>query len=101
FLQASLLTPLYDFDAQSSPRGLPIRFQEVTPVRKPGKKATTQQKAAYREAKKTRRKEHPWSVSGTGLGGFERPACPGFDGCDLQRNALERLGNLRTKAYQS
>jgi hypothetical protein len=31
---------------------LPIRFQEVTPVRKPGKKATTQQKAAYREAKK-------------------------------------------------
>ena len=53
FLQASLLTPLYDFDAESSPRGLPIRFQEVTPVRKPGKNATTQQKVAYREAKKT------------------------------------------------
>jgi hypothetical protein len=38
FLQASLLTPLYAFDAESSPRGLPIRFQEVTPVRKPSKK---------------------------------------------------------------
>src|SRR5258708_38936547 len=46
FLQASLLTPLYHFDGESSPRGLPIRFEEVTPVRKPGKNATTQQKAA-------------------------------------------------------
>jgi hypothetical protein len=52
FLQASLLTPLYCFDGESSPRGLPIRFEEVTPVRKPGKKATTEQKAAYRQAKK-------------------------------------------------
>jgi hypothetical protein len=52
FLQASLLTPLYQFDGESSPRGLPIRFEEVTPVRKPGKNATTEQKAAYRQAKK-------------------------------------------------
>ena len=52
FLQASLLTPLYHFDGESSPRGLPIRFEEVTPVRKPGKNATTEQKAAYRQAKK-------------------------------------------------
>ena len=53
FLQASLLTPLYKFDGESSPRGLPIRFEEVTPVRKPGKNATAEQKAAYRQAKKT------------------------------------------------
>ena len=53
FLQASLLTPLYRLDGESSPRGLPLRFEEVTPVRKPGKKATTEQKAAYRQAKKT------------------------------------------------
>jgi len=53
FLQASLLVPLYRFDRESSPRGLPIRFEEVTPVRKPGKKATKEQKAAYRQAKKT------------------------------------------------
>lgn len=32
FLQASLLVPLYRFDRESSPRGLPIRFEEVTPV---------------------------------------------------------------------
>jgi len=30
------------------PRGLPVRFEEVTPMRKPGKNATTEQKAAYR-----------------------------------------------------
>jgi hypothetical protein len=53
FLQASLLTPLYDLDGESSPRALPIRFEEVTSVRKPGKKATPEQKAAYRQAKKT------------------------------------------------
>jgi hypothetical protein len=53
FLQASLLVPLYRLDRESSPRGLPIRFEEVTPVRKPGKKATKEQKAAYRQAKKT------------------------------------------------
>jgi hypothetical protein len=53
FLQASLLAPLYRFDRESSPRGLPIRFAEVTPVRKPGKKATHEQKAAYRQAKRT------------------------------------------------
>ena len=53
FLQASFLAPLYHFDGESSPRGLPIRFEEVTPVRKPGKNATTEQKAAYRQAKKT------------------------------------------------
>jgi hypothetical protein len=54
FLQASFLAPLYHFDGESSPRGLPIRFAEVTPVRKPGKNATTEQKAAYRQAKKMR-----------------------------------------------
>src|SRR5215469_6930389 len=53
FLQASLLTPLYRLDGESSPRGLPLRFEEVTPVRKPGKQATKEQKAAYRQAKKT------------------------------------------------
>jgi len=53
FLQASLLTPLYRLDGESSPRGLPLRFEEVTPVRKPAKKATKEQKAAYRQAKKT------------------------------------------------
>jgi hypothetical protein len=52
FLQASLLVPLYRFDAESSPRGLPLRFEEVPPVRKPGKKASPEQQAAYRRAQK-------------------------------------------------
>jgi hypothetical protein len=52
FLQASLLVPLYPFEAESSPRGLPLRFEEVPPVRKPGKKASPEQQAAYRRAQK-------------------------------------------------
>jgi DDE superfamily endonuclease len=52
FLQASLLVPLYGFDAESGPRGLPLRFEEVPPVRKPAKKATPEQRAAYRQAQK-------------------------------------------------
>jgi hypothetical protein len=52
FLQASLLMPLYGLDGESAPRGLPLRFEEVPPVRKPGKKATPEQKAAYRQAQK-------------------------------------------------
>jgi hypothetical protein len=52
FLQASLLTPLYHLDGQSGPRGLPVRFEEVPPVRKPGKKASPEAHAAYRRAHK-------------------------------------------------
>jgi hypothetical protein len=53
FLQASLLVPLYQQDGQSSPRGLPVRFEEVPAVRKPGKKkASPQAWAAYRRAQK-------------------------------------------------
>ena len=52
FLQASLLAPLYHLDGQSGPRGLPVRFEEVPPVRKPGKKASPEAHAAYRRAQK-------------------------------------------------
>jgi hypothetical protein len=52
FLQAALLAPLYGFDGQSSPRGLPVRFEEVPPVRKPGKRASAEAQAAYRRAQK-------------------------------------------------
>jgi hypothetical protein len=52
FLQASLLAPLYRKDGQSSPRGLPVRFEEVPAVRKPGKKASPEAQAAYRHAQK-------------------------------------------------
>jgi hypothetical protein len=52
FLQASLLAPLYRFDGQSGPRGLPVRFEEVPPVPNAGRRATPEQKAAYRRAQK-------------------------------------------------
>ena len=39
-------------DAESAPRGLPLRFEEVPPVRKPAKKASPEQWAAYRQAQK-------------------------------------------------
>ena len=54
FLQASLLLPLYRLNGQSGPRGLPVRFEEVAAVRKPGKRARPEQWAAYRRAQKAR-----------------------------------------------
>ena len=52
FLQTSLLVPLYRQNPQSSPRALPIGFTECPVVKKPSKKATDKQRAAYRQAKK-------------------------------------------------
>ena len=51
FLQASLLVPLH----RNSPvgtRAIPIRFQEVSRVKRPGKKATEEMQQQYREAAK-------------------------------------------------
>lgn len=51
FLQASLLVPLHR-NAPVGSRALPIRFQEVSRVKRPGKRATQQMKQEYREAAK-------------------------------------------------
>ena len=51
FLQASLLVPLH----RNSPvgtRAIPIRFQEVSRVKRPGTKATEEMQQQYREAAK-------------------------------------------------
>lgn len=48
FLQLSLLVPLYR-SSESSPRGLPLRFVECPAVKRPGRKASTQEWEAYRE----------------------------------------------------
>jgi hypothetical protein len=53
FLQASLLVPLHRA-ANVGTRGLPIRFQEVSRVKRPGKKASEEQQQQYREAVKQR-----------------------------------------------
>jgi DDE superfamily endonuclease len=51
FLQASLLVPLHRMAAVGT-RALPIRFQEVSRVKRPGKKATEELQKQYREAVK-------------------------------------------------
>lgn len=53
FLQASLLVPLHR-SAPVGTRALPIRFQEVSRVKRPGKKASDAEKKQYREAVKTK-----------------------------------------------
>jgi hypothetical protein len=51
FLQVSLVLPLYGQEPDCSPRALPVRFAECPVVRKPGKQASPEQWAAYRQAK--------------------------------------------------
>jgi hypothetical protein len=49
FLQASLLVPVHRM-AQVSTRGVPIRFEEVSRVKKPSRKAQPEAWQAYKEA---------------------------------------------------
>jgi len=51
FLQASLLLPLHR-DHRVGARALPIRFQEVSRIKRPGKKASEELKEQYRQAVK-------------------------------------------------
>jgi hypothetical protein len=51
FLQASLLVPLHRHQAVGA-RALPIRFEEVSAVKKPGGKASEEERKQYRELKK-------------------------------------------------
>lgn len=53
FLQASLLVPLHR-NAPVGTRALPIRFQEVSRVKRPGRKASDAEKKQYKEAVKTK-----------------------------------------------
>jgi hypothetical protein len=51
FLQVGLLVPLYRHD-KAAPRSLPVRFDEVPPVKRPRRKATQEDWDAYRAASK-------------------------------------------------
>jgi hypothetical protein len=53
FLQASLLVPLHRTTPVGT-RALPIRFEEVSRVKRPGKRATEEMKKQYRQAVKQR-----------------------------------------------
>jgi hypothetical protein len=64
FLQASLLVPVHRL-AQISTRGLPIRFEEVSRVKKPSRKAKPEAWQEYKEAIK----QHNLSQSFVGMMG--------------------------------
>src|SRR5206468_4546754 len=49
FLQASLLVPLYRRAAVST-RAVPIAFEEVSPVKRPNRRASPEQWRQYRQA---------------------------------------------------
>ena len=49
FLHTALIVPLHATDSVT-PRALPVWFQEVPPIKKPGAKATEAERVAYREA---------------------------------------------------
>lgn len=51
FLQASLLFAHYQ-EGDYPPRGIPVRFKEAPPLKKPGKRATTEQCEQYNKLKK-------------------------------------------------
>jgi hypothetical protein len=52
FLQMTLLVPLYRCQPNVAPRSLPIRFQEVPALKRPGKKADQAEWQAYWDAVK-------------------------------------------------
>jgi hypothetical protein len=63
FLQASLLVPLHR-RANVGTRALPIRFQEVSRVKRPGKKASPDEQKQYRTAVKQKNLSHSFVEMG-------------------------------------
>jgi hypothetical protein len=66
FLQASLLVPLHR-TANVGSRALPIRFQEVSRVKRPGKKASPEQHKQYKAAVKLKNLSHSFVHMGKQL----------------------------------
>ena len=66
FLQASLLVPLHR-TANVGTRALPIRFQEVSRVKRPGKKASPEQHQQYKAAVKQNNLSHSFVHMGQQL----------------------------------
>jgi hypothetical protein len=66
FLQASLLVPLHR-RANVGTRALPIRFQEVSRVKRPGRKASPEQQKQYKAAVKVKNLSHSFVQMGKQL----------------------------------
>ena len=97
FMQASVIYPHYR-DTEHGPRAMPVRFMECPVVKKPGKRATKEERAAWREARRR------WNLSVQGarvieglrarfdaLGAGDRPLWAAVDGSLCNRNILRNL----------
>ena len=102
FLQASLLVPLHR-TANVGTRALPIRFQEVSRVKRPGKKASPEQLKRYKAAVKRNNLSHSFvqmgkqlrEATGSGREGL-RATDPGAD----RRRQLLQSHLLRRRCRQ-
>ncbi len=102
FLQASLLVPLHR-NAPVGTRALPIRFQEVSRVKRPGKKATDEMQKQYREAVKQKNLSRSFVEMGQQLrqeldqaGGADKVLVLAGDGSFWNRTCLERFRKGRS-----
>jgi hypothetical protein len=66
FLQASLLVPLHR-NAPVGTRALPVHFQEVSRIKRPGKKASDQERKQYRQAVKRQNLSRSFVATGKQL----------------------------------
>jgi hypothetical protein len=97
FLQTSLLVPLYR-NAPVGTRAIPIRFPEVSRVKRPGKKASDAEKTQYKEAVKRQNLSRSFVESGKRLrqqmdvaGGYQKILVLTCDGSFCNRT---RFGDI-------
>lgn len=102
FLQASLLVPLYRTSAVGT-RALPIRFEQVSRVKRPGKRATEQMKQQYRQAIKQKnlsrsfvRAAHDIRKDFDGAGGAHTTIVFAVDGSFCNRTCFSDIPDRST-----
>lgn len=97
FLQASLLVPLHR-TSNVGTRAVPIRFQEVSRVKRPGKKASKESQKQYREAVKQKNLSRSFVEMGKQLrqlldevGGHGKTLVLAGDGSFCNRTCFEEI----------
>lgn len=104
FLHGALLLPLHARD-QVAARALPVWFEEIPPPKKPGKKATDEERAAYRAAKRERRLSQAAVAMLRRLraeideaGGADKQLLGVFDGSYCNKVVLSARSSARTSS---
>jgi hypothetical protein len=97
FLQASLLVPLHR-NAPVGTRALPIRFQEVSRVKRPGKRASDEMQKQYRAAVKQKNLSRSFVKMGQQLrqeldqaGGYDKVLVLAGDGSFCNRTCFSEI----------